>query len=85
MVKIEGQFARGEPVEVVGPEGAVFARGIARFSAQDLAQMAGRRRSSRSVHSKRPLSVGAAKDDSRDGEVIHRDELVITGEDSWRS
>jgi glutamate 5-kinase len=85
VVRIEGQFAPGEPVEVVGPEGAVFARGIARFSAQDLAQMAGRRRSTRSLHSERPLSVGTAKGDSRDGEVIHRDELVITGEDSWRS
>ena len=85
VVRIEGQFAPGEPVEVVGPEGAVFARGIARFSAQDLAQMAGRRRSTRSLHSERPLSEGAAKGDSRDGEVIHRDELVITGEDSCRS
>jgi glutamate 5-kinase len=88
VVSIEGSFAPGDPVEVVGPAGAVFARGTARFSAQDLARMAGRRRSNRSLESsrsERPLPAGAAKRHSRDGEVIHRDELVITGEDSWRS
>jgi glutamate 5-kinase len=54
VVSIEGTFAAGDPVEVAGPAGAVFARGIARLSAQDLAQMAGRRRNDRA-----PASLGA--------------------------
>ena len=56
VVSVEGSFAPGDPVEIVGPAGAVFARGIAGCSAQEL-----------------------------NGEVIHRDELVVTGEDVWRS
>lgn len=66
VVKVEGTFIAGDPVDVVGPAGAVFARGIAGRSAQDL----------------RPRSAGGP---SSDGEVIHRDELVLTGEDPWRS
>jgi glutamate 5-kinase len=88
VVTMEGSFVPGDPVEVVGPAGAVFARGIARFSAQDLAQMAGHshgNRSPASPHSGRPFPTGAAEGSSRDGEVIHRDELVLTGEDPWSS
>ena len=88
VVSIEGSFAPGDPVEVVGPAGAVFARGITRLSAQDLAQMAGRPRSLRapaSQRAERPHALGSATGGSSDGEVIHRDELVVTGEDPWRS
>lgn len=87
VVSIEGSFAPGDPVEVVGPAGAVFARGIARFSAYDLAQMAGRPRGNRAAASPRsepPPPTRATKGYPRDGEVIHRDELVLTEEDSWR-
>jgi glutamate 5-kinase len=88
VVSIEGSFAPGDPVEVVGPAGAVFARGITRFSAQDLTRMAGRPRSDRAPRSpraERPHAAGTAKASLRDGEVIHRDELVVTGEDQWKT
>lgn len=55
VVRVEGSFVAGDPVEVVGPAGATFARGLAGCSAEDV-----------------------------QGEVIHRDELVVTGEDPWR-
>jgi glutamate 5-kinase len=88
VVSVEGSFAAGDPVEVVGPAGAAFARGLAGCSAHDLARLAGRSRRRGSVspsHTERQLPLRTARGDSYDGEVIHRDELVVTGEDPWRS
>lgn len=64
---VEGEFAAGDPVEVAGPEGSAFARGIANYSSRELPRLAGR--SSRELTA---LSGGPY-----DREVIHRDELVV--------
>jgi glutamate 5-kinase len=64
---VEGDFAAGEPVEVAGPAGSAFARGIANYSSRELPRLAGR--SSRELTS---LPGGPY-----DKEVIHRDELVV--------
>jgi len=52
-----------EAVEIVGPDGATFAKGLARTSAADLRQTAGRRTGD--------LPDGLSH------VVVHRDDLVI--------
>ncbi|MGH2724902.1 MAG: glutamate 5-kinase [Actinomycetota bacterium] len=64
---VEGDFAAGDPVEVAGPAGRPFARGIANYSSEQLPTLAGR--TSRDLAS---LPGGPY-----DREVIHRDELVV--------
>jgi glutamate 5-kinase len=64
---VDGEFAAGDPVEVAGPTGSAFARGIANYSSRELPRLAGR--SSRELTS---LPGGPY-----DKEVIHRDELVV--------
>jgi glutamate 5-kinase len=64
---VEGSFVAGDPVEVAGPSGDVFARGIANYSSRELPRLAGR--SSGELTS---LPGGPY-----DREVIHRDELVV--------
>jgi len=71
VVGVEGGFAAGDPVELVGPEGRPFARGIANYSSQELPRLAGR--------SSRDLS--ALPGGPYDREVVHRDELVVM--DQW--
>ena len=60
---VEGDFLAETAVEVVGPDGAVFAKGLTRVGAGDLAAYAGRRSDD--------LPAGLP------GEVIHRDDLVV--------
>jgi glutamate 5-kinase len=64
---VDGEFAAGDPVEVAGPTGSAFARGIANYSSWELPRLAGL--SSRELTS---LPGGPY-----DKEVIHRDELVV--------
>ena len=63
VVEVSGTFGEGDGVEVVGPSGAVFAKGLARISSGDLARAAGRRSAD--------LPVGMA------AEAVHRDDLVM--------
>jgi glutamate 5-kinase len=70
VVRAEGRFAAGDAVEVCGPEGTPFARGIANYPSEDIPRLAGR--------STEELS--ALPGGPYDREVIHRDELVVTGE-----
>jgi glutamate 5-kinase len=64
---VEGSFLAGDAVEVVDPDGVVFARGITRYSDRDLADV---------------LAGGVPAPGGNGGgpgrEVIHRDELVLT-------
>jgi glutamate 5-kinase len=64
---VEGEFSAGDPVDVAGPGGRPFARGIANYSSRELPKLAGR--SSAELTS---LPGGPY-----DREVIHRDELVV--------
>ncbi|HEX9259742.1 MAG TPA: glutamate 5-kinase [Acidimicrobiales bacterium] len=63
VVEVRGEFDEGDPVDVAGLDGQVFARGMAAATAAMLRQMAGRRTSD--------LPSGAP------GEAIHRDDLVV--------
>jgi glutamate 5-kinase len=58
-----GSFDAGAAVEVAGPDGQVFAKGLVTISAADLAEVAGRQTGD--------LPPGVAH------EVIHRDDLVM--------
>jgi glutamate 5-kinase len=64
---VEGNFDAGEAVEVAGPSGVAFARGITNYSSRELPRLAGR--------SSKELS--ALPGGPYDKEVIHRDELVV--------
>lgn len=60
---VEGSFGRGDAVDVVDPEGTVFARGLAAIAASELREITGVRSSEHPV--------------GTPDEVIHRDELVL--------
>lgn len=60
---VEGEFDRGDAVEVAGPDGVVFAKGLAEMPASTAREVAGRRSAD--------LPDGVAR------YVVHRDELVV--------
>jgi glutamate 5-kinase len=63
VVAVEGGFVADDAVEVAGPDGTVFAKGLARVDAATATEIAGRRRGD--------LPEGVAPF------VIHRDDLVV--------
>jgi glutamate 5-kinase len=62
-----GQFAAGDPVRVVGPDGQEIARGLTRYGAAEIAAVKG-------LSTARLRCLGCYRED----EVVHRDELVVT-------
>ncbi len=60
---VEGTFAVDQAVEIAGPDGTTFAKGLARIAAADLASVAGRRTADL------PEGLPAV--------AVHRDDLVI--------
>jgi glutamate 5-kinase len=62
-----GGFAAGDIVNIAGPDGAVFARGVAAFEAGEMPRIAGK-----NTDELRPLFSGR-----RHLEVVHRDNLVL--------
>ena len=63
----DGEFAGGDIVNVAGPDGAVIARGVAAFGADEIPRIAGR-----TSEQLRALYPGRKR-----LEVIHRDNLVL--------
>ena len=61
--EVKGAFVRDDAVEVAGPDGRVFAKGLVRVGAAELAGLAGKRTSD--------LPEGVPH------EVVHRDDLVV--------
>jgi glutamate 5-kinase len=64
---VEGQFSAGEPVDLVGPDGSVVARGLVNYDAEELPALLGR--STREL----AAELGAGYDRT----VVHRDALVL--------
>ncbi|ODU20045.1 MAG: glutamate 5-kinase [Sphingomonas sp. SCN 67-18] len=64
---VEGLFARGDAVDVVGPDGAVLARGLIEYDSGDAARIAGRRSAAHAD------LLGYAPRAA----LIHRDHLVM--------
>jgi glutamate 5-kinase len=60
---VEGDFAEGDAVEVAGPDGVVFAKGLVRYGTEALEGLRGKRTVD--------LPDGATP------EVVHRDDLVM--------
>jgi glutamate 5-kinase len=67
---VEGQFSAGEPVDLVGPDGSVVARGLVNYDAEELPPLLGR--STREL----AAELGAGYDRT----VVHRDALVLLDE-----
>ena len=63
VVEVRGRFAADDAVEIAGPEGNVFAKGLVRLDAATLGALAGNRTES--------LPEGTPH------EVVHRDDLVV--------
>ncbi|MBW3621159.1 MAG: glutamate 5-kinase [Actinobacteria bacterium] len=64
---VEGTFTEGDAVEVVDPDGAVVARGLVRYHADDVTRLAGRS----------TADAGREFGSAYRREVIHRDDLVV--------
>ncbi|HEY8152873.1 MAG TPA: glutamate 5-kinase [Myxococcota bacterium] len=65
--EVRGKFGMGDPVAVLGPSGAVLARGLVAYSSDEIRRIA--KRPAREI---RPV-LGYSNGD----EVIHRDDLVL--------
>ena len=70
VIRVRGTFGAGDPIEVVGPDGNVFARGITRFSSRELADGSAVRHTNIGIIGNGPRP--------RYTEVIHRDHLALT-------
>ncbi|HEU0130487.1 MAG TPA: glutamate 5-kinase [Mycobacteriales bacterium] len=64
---VEGEFAAGDPVELLAPDGVVVARGLVNYGAAELPALLGR--------STRDLAAELGPAYER--EVVHRDDLVV--------
>jgi len=64
---VEGAFDAGDPVELVGPDGAVLARGLVAFDAAELPPLLGRS----------TYELRAELGEGYDRVVVHRDDLVL--------
>ena len=64
---VAGGFVAGDPVDLLGPDGAVVARGLVNFDATELPDLLGR--STKEL--KRELGAAYER------EVVHRDDLVV--------
>jgi glutamate 5-kinase len=69
VVRAEGAFTAGDPVEVVDPDGVVVARGLTNYDVADVARLAG--------HSTAQATAEYGAAFAR--EIIHRDDLVVVG------
>jgi glutamate 5-kinase len=62
---VTGDFLADDPVELVGPDGAVVARGLAAYDAREMPALLGRKTGDLPPEYRR--------------EVVHRDEMVLVG------
>jgi glutamate 5-kinase len=67
IVKVEGEFVRGDVVAIRGADGKIVARGLSNYSAADTALIRGKK-----THQVRELLAVWAYD-----VVVHRDNLVL--------
>jgi glutamate 5-kinase len=67
ITSVAGVFVEGDPVDVAGPDGVAFARGLVSYDSSELPRLLGR--------STKALAAELGPEYAR--EVIHRDNLVI--------
>jgi len=68
---VEGEFERGEPVSILGPDGREAARGLTAYSADEVLKIRG----------KGSAEISAALGYHLEDEVVHRDDLVLVAPD----
>ncbi|AWB91734.1 glutamate 5-kinase [Aeromicrobium chenweiae] len=64
---VTGPFTAGDPIDLVGPDGVVIARGIVNYDSEELPRLMGR-----STH-----ELAATLGASYEREVVHRDDLML--------
>ncbi|MDB5684012.1 MAG: gamma-glutamyl kinase, partial [Sphingomonas bacterium] len=64
---VDGRFARGDVVDIVGPEEALLARGLAEYDATDAARIVGRRSD----------ALAAILGYAPRSALVHRDHMVM--------
>lgn len=64
---VRGGFVPGDPIDLVNPDGRIFARGVVNYTDQELATMIGRRSS----------ELGAELGHDYERAVVHRDWLIV--------
>ena len=67
VTSVSGEFKRGDTVEIAGPDGKVFARGLINYSSADAGKIAGLQSS----------EVANLLGNSAESEIIHRDHLNL--------
>ncbi len=69
VTKIEGEFQRGDTVEILGPNGHAVARGLAEYDAKDALAIVGMKSS----------QISEQLGPSARSSLVHRDNLVLDG------
>ena len=67
VVGVKGEFDAGDPVDLVGPDGAVVARGLVNFDAEEIPELLG-------------FSTAELREElgeAYERELVHRDDLVL--------
>lgn len=67
VTQVDGLFGRGDPIDLVSPDGATIARGLSNYTADDLRLVAGRK----------SAEVRSLLKERAHDEVVHRDNLVV--------
>ncbi len=67
VVGVSGRFSAGDPVEIVGPDGVVVARGLVSYDATEVPALLGRQ----------TADLAAELGAGYDRELVHRDDLVL--------
>ncbi|WP_010138989.1 glutamate 5-kinase [Oceanicola sp. S124] len=67
VTRVEGSFGRGEPVEILGPSGAVLGQGLTRYTAEEARALAGHQ--SREIEELLGYPGRAA--------LVHRDDMAM--------
>jgi glutamate 5-kinase len=67
ITSVSGDFAAGDPIDLVGPDAVVIARGIVNYDSAELPDLLGR-----STH-----ELAAALGAGYEREVVHRDDLML--------
>ena len=67
VIAVSGAFSRGDPVEIYGSDGAVVARGLAAYDAEEAKQIAGRR----------SQDIEAILGHPGRAALVHRDDMAV--------
>jgi glutamate 5-kinase len=67
IVKVEGDFAPGDVVEIIGPDGKLIAKGLSNYQSADVDKIRG----------KKSADVRSLLHEAAYDEVVHRDNLVV--------